>query len=189
VISLDPIVRERYASAILNIARRQNIREQLLEDARVLLEVIQAIPQALVMIEAPQFKQERKVAFLDRTIKGRFHEVIERLVYLLLERHRIEYLGAVLKRFVVLVELDLGIRPATLTTAIELTDDQKAHLQAKLEAYTKSRLNIKYVVDPSVIAGVRFRCGDLLLDDTVAWRLEIISRSLQDAARRVDVAA
>jgi F0F1-type ATP synthase delta subunit len=57
-----------------------------------------------------------------------------------------------------------------------------------LEKYVQARLNIKYVVDPSVLGGVRFRCGDLLLDDTISWRMETIKRTLETAARRVDAA-
>jgi ATP synthase F1 delta subunit len=188
VIIKDYTVQERYATALLNIARRQNQREVLREDALVLLDVIRRIPHALVMIEAPQFRDDRKVAFLDQTIKGKFHVVIERLIYMLLERHRIEYLTGILQRFVALVEQDMGIRPAVLTSAVPLSDDQKARLQERLEAYTESKLIIRWEVDESIIGGIRFRCGDLLLDDTISWRLETVRRVLLNAARRVDVA-
>jgi F-type H+-transporting ATPase subunit delta len=107
---------------------------------------------------------------------------------MLLERHRIEYLTGILQRFVALVEQDMGIRPAVLTSAVPLSDDQKARLQERLEAYTESKLIIRWEVDESIIGGIRFRCGDLLLDDTISWRLETVRRVLLNAARRVDVA-
>lgn len=183
----DPTVPERYATALLNVARRQNIREILLEETTEFLDVVASNLKARIVFEAPQFSMETKIGFLDKTIKGRFHPVIERLVYLLLEKRRVEYLGQILRRFKILIEKDLGILDAEVTSAVELSTNQKAALHQKMEAYLNSKLTINYIVDPAVLGGLRFRCGDLLIEDTVAWRLESVRRALEDAARRVEL--
>jgi F-type H+-transporting ATPase subunit delta len=188
VSNVDATVQERYATALLNVARRQNVRESMLEEAEELVKALDASPKALVLLEAPQFADEVKIGFLDRTIKGKFHEVIERLVYLLLAKRRIEYIRPVLARFVAIAKKDLGILVGEVTTAVELNDEQRSYLRERLEKYVKGTLTITYLVNPDVLGGVRFRCGDLLLDDTVAWRLESIKRTLEVAARRVDAA-
>ena len=72
------------------------------------------------------------------------------------------------------MQLDL----AEVRTAVELTDDQQARLKAALENATGKSLNLKTIVDPTVLGGVVATIGDTVIDDTVRTRIDQLKSRL-----------
>jgi F-type H+-transporting ATPase subunit delta len=71
-------------------------------------------------------------------------------------------------------QLDL----AEVRTAVPLTDDQQARLKAALENATGKSLNLKTIVDPTVMGGVVATIGDTVIDDTVRTRIDQLKSRL-----------
>ena len=61
---------------------------------------------------------------------------------------------------------------AEVRTAVPLTDDQQDRLKAALANATGKQLNLKVVVDPSVLGGIVATVGDTVIDDTVRTRID-----------------
>jgi len=57
-------------------------------------------------------------------------------------------------------------------SATELTPDQIERLREALNRATGKDVEVKVVVDPSVLGGVVSRVGDLVIDGSVRHRLE-----------------
>jgi F-type H+-transporting ATPase subunit delta len=53
-----------------------------------------------------------------------------------------------------------------------LSDDQKTRLAAALTKVTGKPVNLKVVIDPSVLGGLVAVVGDEVIDDTVRTRLD-----------------
>lgn len=183
MIVYDSTVSERYAHALLNVAKRQDKLAAVLDDTEQFLKVNQKDSRLAVFLEGPQFRTEDKLKLVDRTFNGKLEPLLVQLIVLLIQKGRIEYARPILTRFIDLAEADQGLHPAEVATAVELTDDQKQRLQQSLEAYTKFQLRIRYRVEPSLIAGVRFTMGDLLIDDSVKGKLERLRDRLHGAER------
>jgi F-type H+-transporting ATPase subunit delta len=67
---------------------------------------------------------------------------------------------------------------AEVRTAISLTDAQQQRIADALTKATGKRVNLKVVVDPSVIGGVVATVGDEVIDDTVRTRLDQVKSRL-----------
>jgi len=67
---------------------------------------------------------------------------------------------------------------AEVRTAVALSDDQQARLKAALENATGKQLNLKTVVDPTVVGGVVATVGDTVIDDTVRTRIDQLKSRL-----------
>ena len=61
---------------------------------------------------------------------------------------------------------------AEVRSAIALSDDQQKRLAAALSKATGKPVNLKVVVDPSVLGGLVATVGDEVIDDTVRTRLD-----------------
>ena len=66
---------------------------------------------------------------------------------------------------------------AQVTSAVELTDDQKRRLAEALKQSTGKDVDVVVVVDPSVIGGVVTRIGDTVIDGSVRHRLAQLRES------------
>jgi F-type H+-transporting ATPase subunit delta len=67
---------------------------------------------------------------------------------------------------------------AEVRTAVELDPATVTRLTAALNRATGKEVDVKVVVDPSVIGGVVARIGDLVIDGTVSHRLQQLRETL-----------
>lgn len=183
MIVYDTTVSERYAQALFNVASKENALDAFTHDATQLLILLKRDDKLAVFLEGPQFTTENKLQLIRKLFADKLHPVVFRLLNILILKGRIDYARPIFTRFIELAEQAQGLHPAEVATAIELNDDQKSRLQQGLEKYTNARLRLRYRVDPTLIAGVRFSMGDLLIDDTVKGKLDRLRYQLQEAAR------
>ncbi len=78
--------------------------------------------------------------------------------------------AALLTAFTELVRLEQTRHTATITSAIELTEDEKAAIRARLDARHPG-LGYSWEVEPSLIAGLTVKVGDDVTDASVRTRI------------------
>lgn len=171
MIYYDPVVVERYARALFQAARKANATREVMADVEALAPLVSLGGRLKVFFDAPQIPTERKADLIEHAFKGRVHPLLYNFLLLLLRKGRIDLSRPMFQRFIKLVERDMGILQAEVATARPLDEAERARLQTALERFTKAKLHIKFTSDPRLIAGVRFTCDDLLIDDTVAGKL------------------
>ncbi|MEZ5165917.1 MAG: ATP synthase F1 subunit delta [Acidimicrobiales bacterium] len=71
-----------------------------------------------------------------------------------------------------------GMEVAEVRSAVALTDDQKTRLAASLKKATGKDVDVKVVVDPSVLGGVVTTIGDTVIDGSVRSRLAQVKSHL-----------
>ncbi|MCX7718618.1 MAG: ATP synthase F1 subunit delta [Candidatus Sumerlaeaceae bacterium] len=179
MIYYDPVVVERYARALFQAAKKANATQDVVANIEVLAPLVSLGGRLKIFFDAPQIPTERKAELIERAFKGRVHPLFYHFLLLLLRKGRIDLSRPIFQRFVKLVERDMGILQAEVATARPLDEAERARLKAALERFTKAKLHIKFTADPRLIAGVRFTCEDLLIDDTVAGKLSRLRGRLE----------
>jgi F-type H+-transporting ATPase subunit delta len=101
------------------------------------------------------------------------------LAQLLIQKRRTGIAGLIDRQFQGLADEHEGLARGVLTTAVELTPDQRAEVQAKLSELTGKRVLLETRVDPSILGGMIARVGDRLLDGSTRTRLEQLRARLQ----------
>ena len=61
---------------------------------------------------------------------------------------------------------------AEVRSAIELSEDQKQRLAAALEASTGKKVELKVIIDPTVLGGLVAQVGDTVIDGSIKTRLQ-----------------
>jgi F-type H+-transporting ATPase subunit delta len=72
---------------------------------------------------------------------------------------------------------------AEVTSAVELSDQEKESLRQSLAKQFGADLNFNFYVDPALMGGLRVRVGDRLIDTSIASRLTALRESLASAVR------
>ena len=72
---------------------------------------------------------------------------------------------------------------AEITSAVALSDDEKAKIRQHLVAEHGEGLTFSFDVDPALLGGLRVRVGDRLIDNSVASRLATLRESLSSVVR------
>ena len=151
---LDPALANRYADALFRAATKRGVAQAIVEQAAAVADPLRRDKRINRFFEAPDIGTEVKEKF-------------------------IVYAGPAVRRFRRLVERAAGIRQADVVSARPLDDDEKQRLTRSLEAFTSSKLRIRWSVDPRIIGGIRFTCDDLLVDNSVRMHLDTLRSRLE----------
>ncbi len=169
---------EGYARALFEIARADGtldeVEDELFRFARS-YESSDALRNAITDEHVPV---EKRQAIIEDLLDGKATSTTVQLVSMVVGSGRGRDLPAIVDSLVQRASSAKQLDIAEVRTAVALSDDQQARLKAALENATGKRLNLKTVVDPSVVGGVVAVVGDTVIDDTVRTRIEQLKSRL-----------
>jgi F-type H+-transporting ATPase subunit delta len=87
-------------------------------------------------------------------------------------------LPAIVDKLVARASTSKNLAVAEVRTAVALTADQQTRLAAALANATGKEVNLKVIVDPSVLGGLVATVGDTVIDGTVRTRIEQLKSRL-----------
>ena len=108
-------------------------------------------------------------------------DLLLNFIRLLVRRGRLMLLLDCLAEYHKLHLAEQGIAEGSVTTAVELGDEDRQALEAVLNEYTGKKLQVAYRVQPDLIGGVNFRSGELMIDNTLESALVRLGRKLRSA--------
>lgn len=174
---------ERYAQALLSLAQDSNILDQVGNDINSILDVLKNSPDLQEFLNNPLIKLSDKKAVLNRILGDSVHPYTRNFVQVLVDRRRIMFLEGICKEFQALLRKLNQTVLAEVTSARELTDDQKNSLREKVLAMTGARqVELETRIDPELIGGVVIRIGSQVIDASLRGQLRRLSLRLSNVA-------
>ena len=176
------VVSRRYAAALFSIGKEAGMAELERYGASLsaLGEAVEKTPRLAEAFRNPVLSTEEKkkvaLSLLDVAGGG---AVEHRFCALLDDKDRLPLLPAIAADFSAMVDEARGISRGVVTTAVELDDARKDSIKNKLESQTERKLELEYVIDPSIIGGIVFRVGDKVYDACLRAQLEILRESIK----------
>ncbi len=163
---------EAYARAFLGIAaaegRPGDVEDDLFRFARA-LEANDELRAALVDRSVPA---ERRIAVVESLMGGKASPASVGLVSMVVGADRGGDLSAIVDRFLELSAAERSREVAEVRSAVPLDEPLRQRLEQALSASTGKQVEVKVIVDPSVLGGVVARIGDTVIDGSVRRRLE-----------------
>jgi F-type H+-transporting ATPase subunit delta len=104
------------------------------------------------------------------------------IVQVIVASGNVDKLGDVAVAFSALVEQELGVVPAEVTTAVPLTDQLRASLSAKLEGSLDKRVVLREKVDPEILGGIVIKVAGRVMDGSLKKQLSDMRRALATAS-------
>ena len=169
---------EGYARALFEVASAEGtlaqVEDELYRFARA-FESNDALRNALTDEMVPPAK---RIDIVESLIGGSANPTTVQLVSMVVGAGRGRDLPAIIDQVVSRAAASKEQEVAEVRAAVALSDDQKARLEAALTKATGKALNLKVVVDPSVLGGVVATVGDVVIDGTVRTRIEQLKSRL-----------
>jgi F-type H+-transporting ATPase subunit delta len=100
------------------------------------------------------------------------------LVSLVIGSGRGRDLPAIVDKLVRRASSSKHLEVAEVRSAVPLTAEQQSRLAATLTSVTGKQINLKVVVDPSVLGGLVATVGDTVIDGSVRTRLDNVKSRL-----------
>ncbi|HEY3141533.1 MAG TPA: ATP synthase F1 subunit delta [Acidimicrobiales bacterium] len=161
-----------YADALFEVARAEgslrDVEEELFRFAQS-LETSDELREALTDQHIPASRRQQIVEDL---LGGHALPVTVAMVSMVVGAGRAKDLPAIVRQLVERTAAEANKEVAEVRSAVDLTADQRARLAQALNAATGKQVEVKVIVDPSVLGGIVAQVGDTVIDGSVRSRLE-----------------
>ena len=167
-----------YARALFEIARAEGtldeVEDELFRFART-YESNESLRDALTDEMVPAAMRQKIVEDLlgDKTTP-----TTVQLVSMVVGSGRGRELPAIIDKLVQRASASKNLEVAEVRSAVPLTDDQQDRLKAALTNATGKQVNLKVIVDSSVLGGIVATVGDTVIDGSVRTRLDQLKSRL-----------
>ena len=137
-------------------------------------------PDYVKLLSEPAIPFEERKGLIETAFGTQAERYLVNFIKLLCERNILHEFAGCCEEFTRCYHAEHGIAEAIVTSAAALKEDQISALKTKLEKISGKKVELKLVVDPTVLAGIRVEIEGRQLDGTVQSRLSGISRRLND---------
>ena len=173
------LVSNTYGDALFELALEENKIDSLQDEVEAVLVALKDNEDLNKLMNHPKITKEEKVALVEDIFKGRVSMELTGLMRMVTEKGHYPEMNSVLEYFLGRVKEHKNIGTAYVTTAMELSEVQKAAVEKRLLETTKYvEFEIHYQVDAAVIGGMVIRIGDRVVDSTIKTKLHDLTREL-----------
>lgn|SRR5487761_2452474 len=169
-------VASRYARALVDVVTEAGSginpdqATVQLRQVAAMVEESQDLRNALL---SPAVSPARKRAAVARlTAPLGIHGKIRNFLYVVIDHRRVHEIPSIVEAFELFIDEHLGFVRADVSSAKDLTEAQRAALQAQLTRMAGKTAKVKFQTDPSLVAGAIARTGSTVYDGSIKGQLE-----------------
>jgi F-type H+-transporting ATPase subunit delta len=169
---------EGYARALFEIARAEGTLDEVEDELFRFARSFEASDELRSALTDEMIPAAKRQAIVEDLLGGKATGTTTQLVSMVVGSGRGRDLPAIIDKLVARAANSKHLEVAEVRSAVPLTDDQQARLKAALANATGKQVNLKVIVDPSVLGGLVATVGDTVIDGTVRTRVEQLKSRL-----------
>jgi F-type H+-transporting ATPase subunit delta len=169
---------EAYARAMLEVSRAEGFLGDVEDDLFRFARVFEGSDELRLALTDPSVPPSRRMSVVEDLLGPKTLQLSASLASFVVGAGRASELPAIVERFVELAAEERRHELAEVRSAVALTDDQISRLADALGRATGKHVEVKVIIDPTVIGGVVARVGDIVIDGSVRHRLDQLKERL-----------
>jgi F-type H+-transporting ATPase subunit delta len=167
-----------YAEALFAVARAEGTLGEVEDELFRLSQTLQGNDELRTALTDAGIPAARRQQIVEDLLGGRASPTTVALVSMVVAAGRARELPAIIRRLVEMSAAEANKEVAEVRSAVPLTADQRDRLAKALEDATGKQVEVKVVVDPSVLGGIVAQVGDTVIDGSVRHRLDQLKNAL-----------
>lgn len=159
-----------YAEALFELSGEAGITKEISAALDTVLNAVDGNPEYLDFLSSPNIPKSERVAAIEQTFSGE-HEYVVSFLSLLCEKGRIREIRECISEFKQLCDAADKISVAQVTSAVELSESQKAALTAKLQKLCGNRVVLDCKTDKTLMGGIVVSVDGKIIDGSIRNQL------------------
>lgn len=174
------LISKTYGEALFQLAIEENTLETVAEEVQVVLEVFEENKELMKLLNHPKISKEEKVSVIENSLKGNLSDTVVGFLIIIVDKGRYNDITDIFQYFIAKVKEYKKIGIAFVTSAIELTEEQKKSVEEKLLQTTKYvKFEMHYNIDSALIGGMIIRIGDRVIDSSIRAKISNMAKELE----------
>ncbi len=179
-------IASRYARALADSlldSKSQLTGPDAVEQLRSFEAMLESSPDLRNVLLSPAVPPARKRSVV-RELGDRIGlaSLIRNFIYVVIDHRRTRYIPEIREVLERYLDESLGVVRAEVSSALELTPQQRETVTEKLSGMTGKRVKSKFVVDEDLVGGITARIGSTIYDGSVRGQLQAMRRKLMSEA-------
>lgn len=174
-------VARRYAQALGLLADERGKLDRIEADLLLVKGALEESAEFRRALYDGRVLPARRRELLGSVFQGKLADETLHFLYLLVAKHRIQYLEAMIEAYIEYANERRGIIEVKVTSAKELDEHISQSLAEGFSKALDAKVRLRTSLDPALLGGVTVRVGDLLIDGSALSRLTRLGRSLRAA--------
>jgi F-type H+-transporting ATPase subunit delta len=169
-----------YAQALFSVAEAEGVLDEVSDELFRFSRTVEQQSELRQALTDPKLPQERKRAVLQDLLGERASPHTLNLLEFIVEQGRARELEAITSELMALAAERRRHAVAEVRTAVPLDKERRERLARALSEATGKDVDLKVIVDPSIVGGIVARVGDQVIDGSVRRRLELARERLSE---------
>ncbi len=166
-----------YARAMFDVARAEGNLARIGDELYRFARALEGSDELRTALTDPHLPVGKRQQIVEDLLGGRAEPTTVSLIGMAVGTGRGRELPAIIDSLAEMSAAESGKAVAEVRSPIELSADQRTRLAAAVQQATGKQVEIKVVIDPSVLGGLVTTVGDTVIDGSVRTRLEQLKHS------------
>ena len=164
---------ERYAGALVDVALANGQADQVKRELAEFAGLVRESPDLHSFLSNPSIARAAKHAGVEAIVaRMGASRTLRNYLFVIVDHRHAGMLVEIEQAFSRLLDARMGIMQAQVTSAMQLSDKDRAELAAALTKLTGEKIEAQYTTDAALIAGAVVRIGSTIYDGSVRTQLE-----------------
>jgi F-type H+-transporting ATPase subunit delta len=169
---------DAYASAIFEVAKAEGSLDEVADELFRFTRIFESNDELRNALTDQALPPEKRQAIVEDLLGGRALPLTTSLISFVVAAGRGRDLPKIVNQLVERAAAEREHVVAEVKAAVELAPEQRERLEQALSVNLGKNVEVKVIVDPSVLGGIVARIGDTVIDGSVRHRLDQLKESL-----------
>jgi len=181
-ISSGDMISDRYGSALYDIAAENKCIEEILNDFESVEKVMNESSELRHVIRSPLVNSDEKLNILLKIFSQlNFNNLTTTFLKVLDNNKRISNISSIILKFKKINSEKRGDIVASVTSANELSEDDKNNITNQLKSSLGQKLSLNFDVDKDIIGGLIVKVGSKMIDTSIANKISKLKIAMKGA--------
>ena len=162
---------KEYAAALFELALEEGKEQEFLKELSEIKNILDENSEYLEFLGSPAISLAQRLEAIDEAFSESCSEYIVSFLKLLCENGRIRVLSGAIDEFRKLCMLHSNRTTANIYSVVPLSEEQKNGVVSKLEKLTGKTIEAAYIIDESLIGGLKIEVEGKTYDGSIKHRL------------------
>ena len=170
-------VASRYGLALYQLAKEKNQISSYQEEVKGLISVFKENADFIVVLSSSFLSVEDRIKILEDSLKGISSDIVS-LLKVVIENHRTQMIPDVLESFNSYCNKHNGVVEGYLYSSMRLDESRIKQIEEKIAKVENRKVELKNVIDPTLLGGVKIVIHDRIYDGSLKHHLENMKKDL-----------
>ncbi|MBE2255254.1 MAG: ATP synthase F1 subunit delta [Ignavibacteria bacterium] len=174
-------INRRYIQALYEDSLQHHNLEKVSDDAQFIINTLNDSNELRVFFKSPVIDADKKQKIVKSIFEGRIQKNTLNFILILIQRGREMFIKSIFEDFIIFKNEKNGYINVNVTTAVELNDQEKKNLKAKIDEYSGYNTIPSFSVDNKLIGGFVVKIKDTILDASIKRQLELLKKRFKES--------